>query len=287
VRPRYEVIRGGRTRIAHPNVERTDLAPDPGIPTLSPLLGRGYLLPLPVLPRGRFRTLIQPNPMATTQTTLPLRLEVFDRDGAKVAECFLGCLPRGHDVASDLDDLLPAEALPDGGHVDLVYDFRDGGSADGWLHAIVRAEDRHSGHVAESSFGAHIFNTAMTYRNEPQSYSGPPPGLSTRLYLRHGNATERCFTVLIYPSSAAWHPRSDTHLLLHDGDGKVIAESSVAIACSGSAQVFPHKVFGEAALDEAGPRGYTLIRDTTCRLFGYHGLMHEGGRFSLDHMFGF
>jgi hypothetical protein len=30
-----------------------------------------------------------------------------------------------------------------------------------------------------------------------------------------------------------------------------------------------------------------LIRDTTCRLFGYHGLMAEGGRFSLDHMFGF
>ncbi len=287
VRPRYEVIREGRTRIAHPNVERTDLAPDPNIPTLGPLLGRGFLLPVPVLPRGRFRTLIQPTPMATTQTTLPIRLDVFDPDGLKVAESFLGCLPRDHTMAADLDDLLPAEALPEGGHVDLVYDFRDGGTADGWLHTLVRAEDRHSGHVAESSFGAHIFNTPITYRNEPQSYSGPPPGLTTRLYLRHGNATARCFTVLIYPSSASWLPHSDTHLLLHDGDGKVIGETTIAIACSGSALVFPHKAFGESALNDAGPLGYTLIRDTTCRLFGYHGLMDEAGRFSLDHMFGF
>ncbi len=73
------------------------------------------------------------------------------------------------------------------GHAELVYDFRDGGEADGWLHALFRYEDRQSGHVAESSFGAHIFNTAMTYRDEPQSYSGPPPGLSTRLFLKLGD----------------------------------------------------------------------------------------------------
>jgi hypothetical protein len=40
-------------------------------------------------------------------------------------------------------------------------------------------------------------------------------------------------------------------------------------------------------LQQAGPRGYVLIRDTTCRLFGYHGLMDDRGGFSLDHMFGF
>jgi hypothetical protein len=33
--------------------------------------------------------------------------------------------------------------------------------------------------------------------------------------------------------------------------------------------------------------GYVLIRDRTCRLFGYHGLADQDGRFSLDHMFGF
>jgi hypothetical protein len=31
VRPRYEVTRAGRTRIAHVNVERDNLRPDPGI----------------------------------------------------------------------------------------------------------------------------------------------------------------------------------------------------------------------------------------------------------------
>jgi hypothetical protein len=51
--------------------------------------------------------------------------------------------------------------------------------------------------------------------------------------------------------------------------------------------VQPHALFGEELLGRAGPRGYVLVRDTTCRLFGYHGLMAEGGRFSLDHMFGF
>jgi hypothetical protein len=30
-----------------------------------------------------------------------------------------------------------------------------------------------------------------------------------------------------------------------------------------------------------------MIRDVTCRLFGYHGLVNQEGAFSLDHMFGF
>jgi hypothetical protein len=37
----------------------------------------------------------------------------------------------------------------------------------------------------------------------------------------------------------------------------------------------------------AGNRAYAVIRDTTCRLFGYHGLLGDDGAFSLDHMFGF
>ena len=71
VRPRYEVVQNGRTRIAHINVERADLQPDPGIPALSNLLGRGYLLPFPILPRERFSTVVQPTPMAETQAILP------------------------------------------------------------------------------------------------------------------------------------------------------------------------------------------------------------------------
>jgi len=280
VRPRYEVIRNGRVRIAHVNVERSDLKPDPGIARLPPQMGRGYLLPFPVLPRERFRSIVQPTPMALAQTTLPLRLDVFDEAGTKVAERFLGCLPRRHDLALEVDDVAA-------GHAELVYDFRDGGDADGWLHALFRYEDRQSGHVAESSFGSHIFNTVMTYRDEPQSYSGPPPGLSTRLFLKLGDGRRRSFAVLIYSASAAWNAQSDTLLLLHDSAGQVIAEERMAIACSGSAMVWPDAVFGQAALRRTGQDGYVLVRDTSCRLFGYHGLMDDAGSFSLDHMFGF
>ena len=177
------------------------------------------------------------------------------------------------------------------GHADLVYDFRDGGEADGWMHALLRYEHRDAPHAAESSFGAHIYNTAMTYRDEPQSYNGPPPGLSTRLFLKLGDGARRSYAALIYAASADWHPRSDTLLVLHGSDGAVLAERPLRIACRGSAMVWPHLVFGDALLAEAGARGYVLIRDTTCRIFGYHGLMLDGevcaGAFSLDHMFGF
>jgi len=287
VRPRYEVIRGERTHIAHVNVERADLEPDPGIAALPPLLGRGYLLPFPVLPRERFRTVVLPTPMATTQRNLPLRLDVFDPDGAKVGTHFLGCLARDHAMAVDVDEILPRGALAEGGHAELAYDFRDGGEADGWMHALIRYEERQFGHTAETSFGSHIFNTLMTYKDEPQSYGGPPPGLSTRLFLKLGDRRRRGFSALIYPASLPWHARSDTRLLLHDGDGRAIAEEALSIACSGSAMVWPHEVFGAAKLAEAGATGYVLVRDATCRLFGYHGLMDEAGGFSLDHMFGF
>ncbi|HEX3991575.1 MAG TPA: hypothetical protein VHX39_10435 [Acetobacteraceae bacterium] len=280
VRPRYEVTRAGRTRIAHVNVERDNLRPDPGIPALSPLLGRGYLLPFPILDRSRFRSIVQPTPMATTQANLPIRLDVFDSEGRCVRQRFLGCVPRDHSVALEVEDVAA-------GHAELVYDFRDGGEADGWLHALFRYEDRQSGHVAESSFGALIFNTAMTYRDEPQSYTGAPPGLTTTLFLKLGFAARHSFAVLIYPASAAWHPRSSTELRLHHSTGLQIATEIVHIDCSGSVMLWPHEVFGAAALTAAGANGYVLVRDATCRLFGYHGLMDDAGGFSLDHMFGF
>ena len=282
VRPRYEVLRAGRTRIAHMNVERADLHSDPGIKTLPATLGRGYILPFPVLDPRIFRSIVQPAPMAERQRSLPLRIDFFAADGSKAGEQFLGCLPRGHDVAFDME----AVGAPEG-HGELVYDFRDGGEADGWMHALVRYENIDSLHVAETSFGAHIFNTAMVYRDEPQSYSGPPPGLSTRLFLKLGDTTRRSFCALIYAASAPWHARSSTRLVLHDGAGAVLAERPMEIRCSGSMMVWPHRIFGEALLEQAGTGGYVLIRDTTCRLFGYHGLMDDAGAFSLDHMFGF
>jgi hypothetical protein len=45
-------------------------------------------------------------------------------------------------------------------------------------------------------------------------------------------------------------------------------------------------MFGRELIARAAGGGYVLVRDTTCRLFGYHGL-DNGAAFSLDHMFGF
>jgi hypothetical protein len=287
VRPRYEVTRGGRTRIAHINVERSDLKPDAGIKTLHEAMGRGFLLPFPVLPRGRFKTIMQPTPMAVTEQNMPLRLDVFAAGGGKIAERYLGVLARNHDVAVDLDDVLPEGALAEGGHAELVYDFREGGDANGWLHALFRFEDRVSGHAAESSFGAHVFNTLMTYKNEPQSYTGKPPGLSTRLFLKLGFGGRESFCVLIYPASGPWVEFSSTMLELYDGAGVLVETAPVAIACSGSAMIYPSRYFDAEKLRAAGETGYVLIRDTTCRLFGFHGVDDKAGGFSFDHMFGF
>jgi hypothetical protein len=287
VRPRYEVTRGERTRIAHINVERSDLQPDPGIPALHAAMGRGFLLPFPILNRARFKTIVQPTPMAVSETDMPLRLDAFDTAGTLVGQHYLGRLPRAHDLALDLDDILPPERLADGGHAELVYDFREGGDANGWLHALFRFEDRQSGHAAESSFGAHIFNTLMTYKNEPQSYTGKPPGLSTRLFLKLGFAQRTSFCVLIYPASGPWIKTSSTVLELYDGGGAKIAAAKLEIACSGSALVRPQDFFPPETLRAAGETGYVLIRDTTCRLFGFHGMEDGAGSFSLDHMFGF
>jgi hypothetical protein len=292
VRPRYEVQRGRRWHIAHVNVERSDLSPDPVLPRLHPALGRGFLLPFPILPAKDFVTEVLPTPMAVSQRTLPLRLDLFTPEGKPLAQHFLGVLPRDHTTAISLDALLAAQGiagdvLAEGGHGELVYDFRAGGEGDGWLHAIFRYRRRDSEHEAETSFGSHIFNTLMTYRDEPQSYTGPPPGLSTRLFLRLGEAPLRTFAVLIYPASAPWHPHSATQLLLHDERGRKLAEQRIAIPCSGSALIRPDRLFSAEVLARAGRGSYLIVRDPTCRLFGYHGLEDGMGRFSLDHMFGF
>jgi hypothetical protein len=287
VRPRYEITKAERTRIAHVNVERGDLTPDAGIRHLPVAMGRGFLLPFPILPRDKFRTIVQPTPMAVAEQNMPLRLDVFAPHGACVGQRYLGLLPRDHDLALDLDDFLGPDMLAGGGHAELVYDFREGGEANGWLHALFRFESRASGHIAESSFGAHIFNTLMTYKNEPQSYNGPPPGLSTRLLLKLGFSGRESFCVLIYPASAKWHETSSTVLELYAADGSLLTTRDLKIACSGSEMIYPSRWFDAQSLRAAGEAGYVLIRDTTCRLFGFHGVDDKAGGFSLDHMFGF
>ncbi|KXV34470.1 hypothetical protein AD940_06430 [Gluconobacter thailandicus] len=282
VRPRYEIEQRGRTRIAHLNVERDNIRPDPAIRNFAPSLGRGFLLPFPILDPTKFESFVQPNPMSEALETLPVRLDIFDEAGQPVGSHFLGNLPRDHSTAIALHDLTDRP-----GHADLVYDFRDGGEADGWLHALMRYRNRNTDHAAETSFGAHIFNTLMTWRSEPQSYSGPPPGLTTRLFLKLGHDALRSFCCLIHPASIEGTSPSETVLLLYAADGHLIAETTIHIQPSGSFMVRPHELFEGAHLEQAGVGGYVLIRDLTCRLFGYHGLENGEGGFSLDHMFGF
>jgi hypothetical protein len=293
VRPRYEVISGnGRRRIAHANVERVDLKHDPAIASLDTLMGKGYLLPAPILPIDQFKNIVLPTPMSTCQDNIPAALIIYNSKGQEVARETLGKLDRANITAYEINPLiekLGKDKMPDGfGHMELVYDFTDGGTADGWLHGLFRYEDQKTGHAAETSFGAHIFNTVLVYKNQPQSYAGRPPGLSTRLFLRVG-ADEGVDTLchLIYPASTPWHETSTTDLILFDRNGTEMITKTINIACSGSLLWRYNEVFTEEERKQAGPHAYVLIRDTTCRLFGYHGLIRDGKAFSLDHMFGF
>ncbi len=125
------------------------------------------------------------------------------------------------------------------------------------------------------------------FKNEPQSYIGRPPGLTTRLFLSLGVDAQDAFCHLIYPASTPWRETSETALELHDAAGAKIAESSLAIPCSGSRLWRVSEHFAKTDIAKASGGGYVLIRDRSCRLFGYHGLAEPDGRFSLDHMFGF
>jgi hypothetical protein len=289
VRPRYEVVKKGnpsRLRIAHVNVERDDLKPDPKLATLT-TMGKGHILPAPILPTDRFTSLALPTPMARGQQHLPLMILIYDAKGVKQAEHSLGNLPRNHAKLVNVNELLKGKKLDGGyGHMELVYDFSAGQEADGWMHALFRYVDNKSGHAAESSFGSHMFNSVLTYKGEPQSYAGRPPGLSTRLFLRLGQAPYDTFCHLVYPASTPWHALSDTAFILTARDGTEVATHKVQIPCSGSHLWKASEVFTKEQLQKAAG-GYVIIRDATCRLFGYHGLMNGDQAFSLDHMFGF
>jgi len=309
-RPRYEIVKGcpegiSKHRLAHANIERADLTPNPDIEKISNLMGKGFILPAPILPTSKFLTTILPTPMATTQLTLPITALIYNYLGKKVAEFEFGEILRTNSLKMDSDIIGDCGLSEKAGHIELVYNFSVASrGVDGWLHALLRYEDKVSGHIAESSFGAHIFNTVLTWNGEPQSYSSNPPGLTTRLFLRTaksmgipgaavGGEGANTFCHLIYPASTPWHSKSETDIILYASDGKQIASHRINITCGGSKYFLISDIFDENErktafqADQVG-NGYIIIRDTTCRLFGYHGLVSACGKaFSLDHMFGF
>ena len=149
--------------------------------------------------------------------------------GCRSAGCRATMRPRCRSMRS------PGGSSASHGHVELVYDFSDGGSGDGWLHALFRYRHRGSGHAAEPRFGAHVFNTLMVYRDEPQSYVGRPPGLSTRLFLRLGDEPYDTLCQLIYPASRPWRAESATEIILYDRAGTEIARQSWRFPAPGRA----------------------------------------------------
>jgi hypothetical protein len=250
-------------------------------------MGKGHILPAPILPLDRYSSEALPTPMSTAQGELPVTAILYDSEGNRIGEHRFGRLPRGHRVSLDVSAAAAGRLQTPFGHFELVYDFEAGGEADGWLHALFRYRNRASGHAAETSFGSHMFNLAVTYRGEPQSYAGPPPGLSTRLFLRIAPQPWTTFCHLVYPVSHAWHAHSQTTLCLRNGNGEDIARAELRIPSSGSRLLLVQHVFDDAVLARAGEHPYIIVRDETCRLFGYHGVEGGEGSFSLDHMFGF
>ena len=286
VRPRYEAISAnGRRRINHVNVERVDLSPDANLPHLAKWVGKGHILPAPLLPRAQYVSECLPTPMSTAQQNLPLLAVAYNAQGQEAGREFLGCLPRNHAKVLNLGELAAGLADDEHGHIELLYDFSAGGEGDGWLHSLFRYTDKASGHAAETSFGSHMFNHLITYKNEPQSYKGPPPGLSTRLFLRIPPPPVRAFCHLIYPVGVEWDAKSSTVLELKNAKGELLAESPLAIPAGGSHVFYCDEVFSSQELSRAAG-GYVVIRDANCRLFGYHGARRNGA-FALDHMFGF
>ena len=288
-RPRYEIdMPDGHRSVAHVNVERSDLKAAADLAQATRIVGKGFILCGPLLPVADWSGVVLPTPMATWQQEIALTLRAYDADGALAAEHRLGRQARDAQRPVALDEMLARRTLPSGyGHLELGYDFDTGTEGDGWLHAIFRFDRRDTGRSAETSFGSHMFNVPAVWRNEPNAYLGKPPGLSTRLYLRLPDRAGRAMCHLSYPTSGRWRDLSETDLILMSAAGAEIARKRIHIPCSGSRLVDVAETFDPAELKEAAGGGYVLIRDTTCRLFGYHIFLGSGGGFALDHMFGF
>ena len=285
-RPRFEVLQAnGFRHISHANVERVDLTPDADLPAVSKYLGKGYILPFPIMPTDKFDTIIVPTAMATTQNSLPIHFYIYNRDGKMVGEKTHKPIARKQHVAINIEELLEGKEFA-GGHIELAYDPAYLNQADGWLHALVRFRDKQTGQAAETSFGAHIYNIPIVYKNEPQTYKGNPPGLRTTLVLRTYGG-EDTFCNLVYACSKDWLPKSSTDLILHNEKGQEVCKKRIEIPMSGSRLWTYKEMFNSQERAAAGEKSYVVIKDTTCRLFGFHGQVNKNNIFSLDHMFGF
>ena len=127
VRPRYEVIGDGRRRIAHVNVERTDLRPDPRAADARRNARQRLSAPRPdpaAGPVGRLWCCRRRWRFARPNCRLP-RSSMIRRVTRFCAARWAGC--RADTRRRSISIEAGIDALGDGyGHVELVYDFSKG-----------------------------------------------------------------------------------------------------------------------------------------------------------------
>ena len=237
VRPRYEVLAGERRRIAHVNVERADLLPDPELPDLAALLGKGYLLPAPILPGTEWESVLLPTPMALSQTELPLAALVYDRDGKRsgATSASAGCRA--------ITRRRCARRVGDGARRRLRpcragLRFRAHGGERRRLAArAVPLSPSRQRPCRRDQLRRACLQYAAGLSRRAAILCRPAAGLSTRLFLRLGDGAYDTLCHLIYPASRPWRPVSATEIILHDRLGREVARAALAFrapdrACS-------------------------------------------------------
>ena len=294
VRPRYEVQRAGPSAASPMSMSSAPISrPIRASPSSAICSARAISLPAPVLPRDALPLAGAADADGDRRSSdLPVALVVYDRAGREVARQRFGrarAAPIGRRSTSTTllngtraaRRLWPCRAA-------LRFQRRRRGR---WLAARRSSATRHraSGHAAETSFGAHVFNTVLTYKGEPQSYSGRAPGLSTRLFLRLGDGAARHAlpSDLSGLDAVARDERAPTSCCT-TAPAPRSRSVAVAIPCSGSLFWRYHETVrrGDAG---AGRRRMPISWFAT-RPAGFSAIMGfsgAGGAFSLDHMFGF
>src|SRR5947208_764762 len=85
-----------------------------------PPLGKGFILPAPVFPTDQFITSLLPTPMSRELRFMPVQAVVYDKEGRFQGKHDFGNLPRNHQKALVLNDLV--QFGQEYGHVELIYD---------------------------------------------------------------------------------------------------------------------------------------------------------------------
>ena len=261
----------------------------PSFLSSTPYSARAIFCPRLLMPRSLWQSLVLPNSMAVCQTDLPIAVFVYDPDGREVLRHLSGgsrapMRPRSIWMRSK-SSMRSAVGY---GHVELIYDFSGGGEGDGWLHALFRYRHRQSGHAAETSFGAHVFNTILTDRDEPQSYTGRPPGLSTRLFLRLGRTGLRYVLppdLSCVPSMAVGERHGHHPLRQRRVRGCALALGHPLLGLA--ALVLPRLVRGSGPRPGRGREPTSSCAMRPAGSLAITGSWAGNGDFSLDHMFGF